>query len=92
MGTKIDAELSKRVREVESTEPQREIPVIVTLSEGADVAELERCGLKVVGRYESISGVYGTIAASAVSAVEGLDSVARIEYDGRAWALGGSRG
>ena len=91
MGTKIDAELSQHLRDAESAEPQREIPVIVTLSEGADVAELERRGLKVRGRYESIPAVYGTIAASAVSQVEGLDSVAQIEYDGRAWALGGSR-
>lgn len=91
MGTKIDAELSQHLREAESAEPQREIPVIVTLSEGADVAELERRGLKVLGRYESIPAVYGTIAASAVSQVEGLDSVARIDYDGRARALDGSR-
>lgn len=87
MSTKIDAELSKHLREAESTEPHQQIPVIVTLSEGADVAELERRGLKVLGRIGSIPVVYGTIAASAVSQVETLDSVARIEYDSRARAL-----
>ena len=91
MSTKIDAELSQQLREAEISEPQREIPVIVRLSEGADVAELERLGLKVQGRYESIPAVYGTLRASAVRQIETLNSVARIEYDGRAWALGGSR-
>lgn len=91
MSTKIDAELSKHLREAESAEPHRQIPVIVTVSEGADVAELERRGLRIHGRVESIRIVYGTIAASAVSQIEGLDSVERIEYDSRAWALGGSR-
>ena len=91
MSTKIDAELSQQLREAEISEPQREIPVIVSLSEGADFAELERLGLKIRGRYESISAVYGTLPASAVRQVETLNSVARIEYDGRAWALGRSR-
>jgi hypothetical protein len=91
MGTKIDHELSRHLQEAEHAEPQRQIPVIITLNEGADVAELERRGLKALGRVESIRAIYGTIAASAVSQVEGLDSVARIEYDGRAWALDGSR-
>jgi len=90
MGTKIDAELSNRLREAESAEPQREIPVIVRLREGADIAELERRGLRVQGRYESIPAVYGTIAASAMSRVEALDSVVQMEFDGRAQALSGS--
>ena len=88
MSTKIDTELARQLRD---GEPQREIPVIVTLREGADPAEVERRGLKLHGRIESISAVYGTLAASAVPQVEALDSVKTIEYDGRAWALGGSR-
>jgi len=88
MGTKIDAELARQLREAQTTEPHRAIPVIVTLNKGADVAELERRGVKVHGRYESISAVYGTVDASAVSQVEDLPSVKTIEYDGKATAFG----
>ncbi len=91
METKIDAELSQRVREAKSAEPQPQIPVIVTLSDGADIGELERRGLKIVGRFENIPAVYGNIAAPDVSQVEELDFVARIEYDSRAWALDASQ-
>jgi hypothetical protein len=91
MSTKIDAELSRHLREAESTEPQRQIPVIVTLAEGGNVAELERRGLKVAGRVDSISVVYGTLTASVVGHIESLDFVRRIEYDSRASALSGSR-
>lgn len=91
MSIKIDSELSQHLQEALSAEPQREIPVIVTLSEGADIAELERRGLKVHRRFESILAVSGTMTAAAVSQVAALDSVVRIEYDGKAWALGGSR-
>jgi len=91
MSIKIDPELSQHLQEALSAEPHREIPVIVTLSEGADIAELERRGLKVHRRFESISAVSGTMTAAAVSQIAALDSVARIEYDGKAWALGGSR-
>ena len=86
MATKLDPELTKYLHTTESGDRQREVPVIVTLREGADVVELERHGLKVAGKYASISAVYGSIAASAMSQLEGLDFVTRIEYDGRASA------
>jgi hypothetical protein len=41
MTTKISNELLKRINEATIAEPQREIPVIVTVTSGTDLAELE---------------------------------------------------
>lgn len=87
MSSKIDPKLSQRLQQTQTTEPHREIPVIVTLNQGADVLELERRSFKIQHRFKSISAVSGTMTAAGVNQLAQLDSVAGIEYDEPAWAL-----
>jgi hypothetical protein len=87
MSTKISETLARRLDEVASTEPQREIPVIVTFGSGTDLAALEQKGLKIQRTFTNIPAVAGTIPAPAVNALAALDQVETIEYDERAWAL-----
>jgi hypothetical protein len=84
---KVSDELLKRLEEAEQTEPQREIPVIVTIAVDADLAELERKGLKVQQTFQNISAVSGTLTAAEANEVAQWDQVERIEYDGAVWAL-----
>ncbi len=82
METKLSAELSEMLRQAEETDPQQEVPVIVTLQGDADATELERRGLRISHRLDFISAVSGTAQAAAVQQIAQSDSVARIEYDG----------
>ena len=60
MSKKISEELARRMEEADALEPGREIPVIVTVSAGADIKALEQRGLKVQRVFESIPAVSGT--------------------------------
>ena len=87
MGARISKGLLQWLREAEQTEPQREIPVIVTTVANADLTELEQKGLKIQRRFENIPAVCGTICAADVKQVAQLDQVEIIEEDGEVWAL-----
>jgi ribosomal protein L11 len=87
MTTKISNELLKRINEATIAEPQREIPVIVTVTPGTDLDELEEKGLKVQRTFQNSSDIAGTLTVAEVNPVAALDSVVAIDYDGTAWAL-----
>jgi len=87
MATKISDELLKRLNEAAVVEPQREIPVIVTVTAGTDHALLEEKGLKIQRTFQNISDIAGTLTVAEVDPVAALDSVVAIDYDGTAWAL-----
>jgi hypothetical protein len=87
MPTKISDELLKQLNEAAAAEPQREIPVIVTVTAGTDPALLEEKGLKIQRTFQNISDIAGTLTVAEVDPVAALDSVVAIDYDGTAWAL-----
>jgi hypothetical protein len=87
MTAKVDDELLKQMEEIEKAEPQREIPVIVTLTLGADPSLLEQRGLKIQRTFASISAVSGTLTAAGVREFAQMDQVEKVEYDGSVWAL-----
>jgi tripartite-type tricarboxylate transporter receptor subunit TctC len=87
MSTKISNALSRRLNEARTTDPQREVPVIVTIKAGTDLAALEQNGLKIQRSFQNIPAVAGTLAAADVNALAQLDQVEKIEPDETAWAL-----
>lgn len=87
MTTKISDELLKQLDEAAIAEPQREIPVIVTITAGTDLTALEQKGLKIQRTFQNSSDIAGTLTAAEVNSVAELDSVVTIDYDGTAWAL-----
>jgi hypothetical protein len=82
MSSKLNEEMIRRLREAEKEEPQREIPVIVTIVAGTDPGVLERAGLRIRSVVESISTVSGTISAADLHELARLDPIEMIEYDG----------
>lgn len=87
MTTKMDEEFLRQVEESQITEPQREIPVIVTIKPNTDLAVLQKKGLKVHRTFSHIPAVAGTLNAAAAHEVAQLDEVELIEYDGEVHAL-----
>jgi hypothetical protein len=87
MSAKISNALSRRLNEARTTDPQREVPVIVTIKTGTDLAALEQNGLKIQRSFQNIPAVAGTLAAADVNALAQLDQVEKIEPDETAWAL-----
>jgi hypothetical protein len=87
MTTKVSDELLKQLEEAEKEEPQREIPVIVTITADADPTTLEQKGFRIQRIFESISAISGTLTAAEVNELAQLDQVEVIEYDGAVWAL-----
>ena len=59
MISKINDELLKQLEQVQQADPQQEIPVIVTITLGADPTALEQKGLNIKHTIESISAVSG---------------------------------
>ena len=88
MSDKLDEELARRVKEAEMSAPDREIPVIVTMTESGEIADLERIGLEVVHVIESISAVSGTLTAAEIRAAAEISAVERIEFDGEVRSQG----
>lgn len=67
---------------------QREIPVIVTLAEGADAAGLARQqGIEIRHAYENIPALAATATPAQVHELARLDQVELIEPDGEMRAL-----
>lgn len=87
MTAKISEALGKRLAEAEQTEPQQEIPVIVTVTAGADPAALEQKGLKIHRTFTHIPAISGTLTAAEVHDMAQLEQVEHIDYDSKAWAL-----
>jgi hypothetical protein len=85
MSGKINAELSRRLKDDKSTET--ELPVIITVKENADLGSLKKTGLKINHVYQNINAVSGTLPASAVNSVAKLDDVKMIEFDGEVHTL-----
>ncbi|MDQ5843679.1 MAG: protease inhibitor I9 family protein [Acidobacteriota bacterium] len=85
MSGKINAELSQRLKQDEPT--GKEVPVIITVKENADLDSLKKNGLKINHIYQNINAVSGTLPASAVKSIAKLDEVERIEFDGEVHAL-----
>lgn len=78
MSTKLSPGLAERLEQADADDG---VPVIVTLRPGADVSELERHGLEIRHRYESISSVAGTLKAGRAPELAALDEVELIEGD-----------
>jgi hypothetical protein len=82
MTAKISPELLRECERTEQTEPQREIPVIITVTDWARRSELDEKGLRVSHAFENISAIAGTLTCAEVEAVAQLDQVEIIEFDG----------
>ena len=82
MKAKISSDLLQECKRAKQTEPQQEIPVIITITDWARRSELEEKGLRVTHSFENISAVTGTLTCAEVDAVAQLDHVERIEFDG----------
>ena len=87
MATRLREELLDQVEEAEKEEPQREIPVIVTVTAGVDPGMMQDRGLEVQHVFRSISAVSGTLTAAKIRELAQLDQVESIEYDGTMRAL-----
>ena len=83
MASKLDGELNRLAK----AEPERLVPVIVTLKPGADTKALQAKGLRIKQQLPLISGVSGTLTARDALAVAGLDDVIAVEFDGQMHAL-----
>ena len=67
--------------------PEKEIPVIVTITAGSDVETLARKGLKVQRVFENVPAVSGTLTATEVRELAEVEQVEKVEYDGEVHAL-----
>ena len=82
MTAKISDELLRELKRAEQTDPQQELPVIVTTAGQVNRAELEEKGLRITHVFEFISAVSGTLTPAEAQALAQLDQVERIEFDG----------
>lgn len=87
MPAKISERLAQKLKEVGQAAAQEELPVIVDIKEGSDLAALKGKGLKIQHTYENINSVSGTLPAASVKALAQLDDVQQIDYDGETHAL-----
>jgi len=87
MNAKVSDEFLKQLEETEREDPQREIPVIVTIKAGTNVDTLKQRGLRIQRLFENISAISGTLTAAGIKNLAQLDQVVLIEYDGPVWAL-----
>jgi hypothetical protein len=87
MTTKMNEALSRQIEEAKTVEPEREIPVIVTVRPGSDLSALEQQGVKIQHIFKNISAVRGTLTPAVANQVAGLEIVELIEYDGEVHAL-----
>ncbi len=85
MSEKINNALLKQLEEAKKAGPQQKIPVIVTLTSGADVAMIEKKGLKQISQHVPLYS--GNLTAAEVCEIAQWDQVERVEYDEKAWAL-----
>lgn len=86
MSAKIGEELSQQLKDIEEAS-EEELPVIITVKEGANLAALKEKGLKVQHTFDIINAVSGTLPAAAIRSVARLAEVQHIDYDGEVQAL-----
>lgn len=87
MPARLSKELVEHLVEAESTEPSREIPIIVMATSHEGLSELERAGFtpeRVLEHIPAASGKASTRTVRAIAAIEGIES---IDYDGQMHAL-----
>lgn len=82
MTAKISNELLQVSKQARQTNPQQEIPVIVTLTGPIKRAELEANGLRISHVFDLISTVSGTLRPAEVKTLAQLEQVKIIEFDG----------
>jgi len=87
MSDKINSELQAECEHASQNEPQRQIPVIVTLKDWARRGELEHSGLQVNNEFESIQAVAGTLTCDQVKGLAELGHVDKVEFDGEVRAI-----
>jgi hypothetical protein len=75
---KMSPELAHRL---DAADTDERVSVIVTLRPDADVSMLERHGLEIRHRYESVPSVAGTLRAGKANELAALDEVKLIESD-----------
>lgn len=87
MSGKINAELMAECESAGRADPQKEIPVIITVNDWSRRGELERLGLRVNHSFENISALAGTLTCDEVKTIALLDHVDSIEFDGEVRAI-----
>jgi hypothetical protein len=76
--------ISRELEEAKKNAPQEEIPVIVKITPGTDLAALEQKGLKIQRTFENDpTHVAGTLSAAGIDEIAQLDEVEEIEHDAR---------
>lgn len=84
----MSMKISHELEEAKKNAPQQEIPVIVKITPGTDLASLEQKGLKIQRTFENDpTHIAGTLRAAGIDEMAQLDQVEEIEYDGQVWAL-----
>lgn len=87
MTAKMDPIVLQECMRLKQSDPEHEIPVIITLSDWAQREVLAGTGLKIAHFFENISAVSGTARAIDLERISSLDGVERIEYDGTVRAM-----
>lgn len=87
MSRKVSQELAAEVDNARETQPDREIPVIVTIRPGGELTELKQKGLHVRQVFDNIPSVAGTMKASDIDQLAESEQVQIIELDSQAHAL-----
>jgi len=87
MPSKLDPALRARLDELARTDPDQLVPLIVTLTPGADASTLRAKGLRIEQQFPIISAVAGRMTARQALDLAALDDVVRVEYDGEMRAL-----
>ena len=87
MSSKINDELRTECEHASDNEPQRQIPVVVTLNDWSRRGELKHSGLRINNEFESINAVAGTLTCDQVKKLAELDHVGKIEFDGEVKAI-----
>jgi len=87
VSAKISEAFARMLEEAYAEAPEKEIPVIVTITAGSDVETLARKGLKVQRVFENVPAVSGTLTATEVRELAEVEQVEKVEYDGEVHAL-----
>ena len=87
MAALINEDLQQLIADAERSGLPTELPIIVKLAEGTDVASLAAMGMTVHRVIDSISVVSGTLAAAAIKQLAQHPGVLAVEYDNEAHAM-----
>ena len=87
MSSKISSTLAERLRQLPPPAAATEIPVLVTLTPGADLDRLTAAGLAIRHSFTAIPVVAGTVRADHIDELAKLPAVELIDFDGEVRAL-----